>query len=262
MSLRLLVTGAAGSVGRRLVLGLTEAGVEVRGLDRETGQGVQVVADLADTDALDAALTGTDAVVQLAAIPTETDLATALDSHVLGTWHVLEAMRRTGVRRIVLASSNHAVGMHERPDTTGGNSLGTDVRPRPDTCYGVAKVASEALCSLYVDRHGLEAVCLRIGSVLDRPTSRRALSTWLSPADAVRLVHAAAAADLSHQGGFAVAWGVSANTRGWWDPAPGRALGYAPQDDAEAFAADVETTPATDRDTAEGLRVGGPFTLD
>ena len=84
------------------------------------------------------------------------------------------------------------------------------------------------------------------------------LATWLSPDDAARLVDACLRApDLE----YAVVYGISANTRGWWDLEPGRALGYAPADDAETFAkevlADYEPLPGED---AEGALVGGRWT--
>jgi uronate dehydrogenase len=131
-----------------------------------------------------------------------------------------------------------------------------DVRARPDTFYGVAKVSAEALLQLYADRHGIDAVSTRIGSFLPRPTTRRQLSTWLSPDDAVRMF---AAAITAPSPGYAVLYGISANTRGWWDLAPGRELGYEPQDDAERFAAEIEATDETDADRAEAGHVGGPF---
>ena len=91
--------------------------------------------------------------------------------------------------------------------------------PRPDTYYGVGKVATEALGSLYHDRYGMQVAALRIGTFRDRPVSRRHLSTWLSPDDLCRLVDAMLRApDL----GFAVVYGISANTRRWWDLEPGR----------------------------------------
>ncbi len=276
--MNILVTGAAGSIGRALVAGLPARGHRVRGFDRmemptgpvradgkvldvdvdlaAAGDTVEhMVGDLADARALDRAIAGVDAVVHLAAIPTETGFATAMDSHVTGTWWVLEAMCRAGVSRLVLGSSNHAVGFHGH--TT---SMGVDARLRPDTFYGVAKAASEALCSFYVDRHGLSAVVLRIGSFRDRPRSRRHLATWLSPGDAVRLVDAAATADLLSLQNYAVVWGISNNTRGWWDLEPGRAIGYDPRDDAEDFARDVEAEPETEQDALDGRRVGGPYT--
>jgi uronate dehydrogenase len=131
--------------------------------------------------------------------------------------------------------------------------VGVDVRPRPDTFYGVGKVAAEAVLSLYVDRHGVDAVSCRIGSFLERPETRRHLSTWLSPGDCARMVDAALTCPSP---GYAVLYGISANTQAWWDLEPGRALGYDPQDDAEAWAADLE--PGAE-DEAEGARVGGPF---
>ena len=251
------MTGAAGNIGRTLVAGLTELGHEVRGVDRTTSDPPWsdkiITADIAtDDDALDAVLAGADAVVHLAAIAGETDFETALDTHVRLTHRVLEHARTAGVRRFVYASSNHAVGFTPR---TGLLTTGT--RPRPDTYYGLGKVASEAVCSLFHDRFGIEVACLRIGSFRHRPDSRRALSTWLSPGDAVRLVEACLTApDL----GFAVMYGVSANTRGWWDLAPALALGYRPQDDAEQWATEIEATPeAADFGVDPGL-VGGDFT--
>jgi uronate dehydrogenase len=163
-------------------------------------------------------------------------------------------MVRHGVTRIVYASSNHAVGRTPRRELSGGQ-LGADVRPRPDTFYGVAKVAAEGLLSLYCDRYGIDAVATRIGSFLVQPESVRGLSTWLSPDDAVRMFDACLTAP---DPGFAVLYGVSANTRGWWDLEPGRALGYHPQDDAERFA-DLVSPSAND--DAEGAYVGGPYAL-
>ena len=131
--------------------------------------------------------------------------------------------------------------------------LTADARPRPDTFYGVGKVAAEALLSLYADRYALDTVSLRIGSFLDQPETLRGLSTWLSPDDCVRMVDAALTAPAP---GYAVLYGISRNTRAWWDLQPGRDLGYEPQDDADAWAGEV--APRSE-DEAEGARVGGPF---
>jgi uronate dehydrogenase len=249
---KVLLTGSAGSIGRVLSSGLTDRGHEVVGLDLP-GRGADLEVDCTDPVAVDAAMAQTrpDAVVHLAGIPTESSLPDALSSHVVSTGALLEAMLRYDVPRIVYASSNHAVGRTPRTDL-----VGTDVHARPDTFYGVAKVAAEALLHLYVDRHGIDAVSTRIGSFLDRPTTRRQLATWLSPDDTVRMFDAALTAPSP---GFAVVYGISANTRGWWDLGPGRALGYDPQDDAEAFAPDIESEPETEADRAQAAHVGGPF---
>ena len=133
-----------------------------------------------------------------------------------------------------------------------------DAPPRPDTYYGVAKVAMEALGSLYADRYGLDVVCLRIGSALPEPLAVRHLATWLSPGDTVRLVDAALR---TPSPGHRVVWGVSANTRGWWDLTAARALGYEPADDAEAYAgALVATHGEPDPSDPVHSRVGGEFT--
>jgi len=262
--MRVLVTGAAGSIGSVVCRGLVDRGYDVVGLDRmvepEGFAGTWFTADCADPDALAAVFDQgagagvLDAVVHLASIPNEASLPEILASHVVTTGALLDAMVEHGVNRMVFASSNHAVGRTERTDL-----LGTDVRPRPDTFYGVGKVAAEALLSLYVDRYGIDAVALRIGSFLPQPESRRHLSTWLSHDDAVRMVDACLT---TPDPGFAVIYGISANTRAWWDLEAGRALGYSPQDDAEQFAAAVEDRPATEDDEVESRHVGGPFVTE
>jgi uronate dehydrogenase len=263
--MRVLVTGAAGSIGSVVCGGLVDRGHDVAGLDvaaePEGFIGAWFTADCTDSDAVDSVL-GTlevggpvDAVVHLASIPDEASLDVILGSHVLTTATLLDAMLAHDVPRIVYASSNHAVGRTPRPPHP--DVLGVDVLPRADTFYGVGKVAAEALLQLYADRHGLDALALRIGSFLLRPESRRHLSTWLSHDDAVRLVDACLTVPAP---GYAVLYGISANTRAWWDLEPGRALGYHPEDDAERFAAQVEgAAPAGEQDDAEAAYVGGPF---
>jgi uronate dehydrogenase len=159
------------------------------------------------------------------------------------------------VSRFVYASSNHAVGHTPRSSLPDG-LLGVDTRPRPDTFYGVGKVAAEALMSLYADRHGLDVVACRIGSFRTEPHTVRHLSTWLSHDDCVRMVEAALTAPAP---GCAVLYGISRNTRAWWDLAPGRALGYDPLDDAEHWADRVAPRP---QDAEENARVGGDFTVN
>ena len=235
-----------------VVPGLRALGHEVVGLDLP-GHDADLAVDCTDPAAVDAAIEATspEAVVHLAGIPHEAALPDVLESHVLTTAALLEAMVRHGVRRIVYASSNHAVGRTPRSDL-----LEAGVSGRPDTFYGVAKVAAEGLLSLYADRHGLHAVSTRIGSFLPRPTTRRQLGSWLSHDDATAMF---AAAVTGAGPGHTVIYGISANTRGWWDLAPGRALGYHPVDDAEHYAAEIEAVPESEDDRAESTHVGGPY---
>jgi uronate dehydrogenase len=253
-----LITGAAGHIGRTACAGLAARGWKVRGLDKVPLDGVDgladppVVADVTDTDAVRRATEGVDAVVHLAGVATEAPFDEILSANIEGTFRVFDAARRAGVARVVYASSNHAVGFVPR------SALVTaDVPPRPDTYYGVSKVFGEALGRLMTDRYGLEVVCLRIGSWKQYPESVQELSTWISPADGVRLLAAALTAP---DVGFAVVYGISANTRAWWDLAPARALGYLSVDDAEEYADRIPGADADpDRSDPEWARVGGRF---
>jgi uronate dehydrogenase len=231
---------------------LVAPGHDVVGADLP-GRGGDLDLDCTGHVAVDAAVEQVrpDAIIHLAGISTESSLPDALVSHVVSTGALLEASVRHDVRRIVYASSNHAVGREPR---TG--LLDADVRGRPDTFYGVGKVAAEALLHLFVDRHGIDVVSTRIGTFADRPRTRRQLGSWLSHDDGVRMFEAALTAPTP---GFAVVYGISANTRGWWDLGPGRTLGYDPQDDAEQYAAEIEAEPETEADRAEAAHVGGPF---
>ena len=236
---RVLITGASGGIGSCLRAGLRDELEELRLTDRRqpeeapTAAETFVAAELTDPAAVDRAMEHVEAVVHLAAEPGELAFGELLGSNFTGTFNVFDAARRAGVRRVVFASSNHATGFY----LTGERLTG--VEPvRPDGLYGVSKVFGEALARMYCDRFGLEAICLRIGAFQERPREPGHLAIWLSHGDTVRLVRACLSApDIE----FLVAYGVSANTRAWWDwqPAAER-LGYEPLDDAERFASEVE----------------------
>ncbi|GGU69300.1 NAD-dependent dehydratase [Kitasatospora aureofaciens] len=253
-----LLTGAAGRIGTCLRELLPAYGYRLRCFDRlpVPGEPQAVTAGLQDAGALAAAMEGVDAVVHLAGIAGEAPFADILAANIDGTYRLFDAARAAGVRRIVYASSNHAVGFTERP--AGGAVVPVDTPQRPDTFYGLSKCFGENLASLYADRHGIDTVSLRIGSFAERPRGIRALGTWLSPGDCARLVHAALAGPVA---GHAVVYGISANSRAWWDLSSARALGYQPQDDAEVYAqellAELGELPADD---PEYRYLGGRFT--
>jgi nucleoside-diphosphate-sugar epimerase len=204
-------------------------------------------ADVADRPALERAFAGMDAVVHLAAnAENDASWEELLPANVIGAHHVFEASRRAGVRRVVFASSNHAMGMYVHDgdrfaDAHHPAEVATDAPVRPDSLYGATKAWGEALGRLYAEKHGLQVVCLRIGWVPedDEPPSstdmpneppevaRRAPGMWLSHRDCASLIEAALAADVR----FAIVNGVSDNRGRWFSLDEGRhLLGWEPLD--------------------------------
>jgi uronate dehydrogenase len=253
-----LLTGAAGGLGTLMRRLLPAYGYTLRLFDAVpvAGEPGAITADLADTGALREAVQGVDAVLHLAGISLESTFDKILASNIVGTHNLYEAARAEDVRRIVYASSNHAVGFVPRP-LDGAPLVPVTVRRRPDTYYGLSKAFGEDLAQLYWDRHGIETVSVRIGSCFERPTTVRMLSLWLSPADGARLFHAALTAqDVGHT----VVHGSSANTRLWWDLSSARALGYAPQDDSERYAAELLAEEGElDPDNRDHRFIGGSW---
>ena len=233
-----MITGAAGKIGSVLRNALRGSYPLVRLLDiaplgaAENGEEICAV-DIRDAAALEKAMAGIDCVVHLAGMSVEAPWEQVLPLNIEGCYNVFEAARRSGVKRIVFASSNHAIGFHRRE-----RFIDTNVVPRPDTRYGVSKVFGEALGRLYADKYGLSVACLRIGSFLtpDRPTDARQLLTWISHRDMVQLARRCIDHPDYH---FAIVYGVSNNLRSRWDNSNVKFLGYRPEDDAEVFAAEI-----------------------
>jgi uronate dehydrogenase len=239
MAQRILITGGSGKVATSLRPRLVAPGRTLRLLDVVApkpiaGAGAEetVVASVDDLDALTAACDGVDAIVHLGGESKEAPAEDVLRANAYGTYCLLEAARRAGVGRVVLASSSHAAGFHERDDSYP-DGLPADLPPRPDTLYGWSKTAVESIGRLYVDRFGLDVICLRIGLWFPTPPQLRGLALWLSPDDGARLIEACVAVESP---GYRIVWGISRNTRRWWSLAEGEAIGYFPKDDAEIFA--------------------------
>ena len=149
---------------------------------------------------------------------------------------------------MVLASSSHVTGFYQASER-----IGPEVPVRPDSFYGVGKAFGENLGRLYADKHGLEVVCVRIGTLAERPTTPRHLSTWLSPRDAVELFHCCLVAP---EVGFTVVYGASANRRGWWDLSPAERLCYRPADNAERWASEIEAAAFDPTESGSGPQGG------
>jgi uronate dehydrogenase len=248
-----LITGATGDVGTHLSREL--AGKyklrlsDKRPMKAPKGQ-TFVKADISKmADAL-RITKGVDAIVHLGGYSVEGPWEGILSANLIGCYNVFEAARRAGVKRVVFASSNHAVGFHRRD-----RMIDDAVAPRPDSRYGVSKVFGEALGRMYADKHGMSVACMRIGSFRpdDAPTAPRHLFTWISHRDMVQLAKRCIDTPDYH---FVIVYGVSGNARNRWDNANVRRLGYAPQDDAELHAAQIAATGQTE-DAREALFHGG-----
>jgi nucleoside-diphosphate-sugar epimerase len=238
---RILITGASGGLGQLMRPRLRRPGRVLRLLDvvapapAEPGEAVEpITASVTDAEAMAEACADVDAIIHLGGHSRETAWADAMQVNIDGTHTLLEAARHAGVGRVILASSNHAVGFREIAEAADG-PLPADSSPRPDTYYGVSKAAIEALGSLYHSRFGIDVIAVRIGSCFETPLplGPRGLITWLSPDDGARLFEAC----LAYQSpGYRLIWGVSDNTRRICSLAEAEALGYKSLDNAERFA--------------------------
>jgi uronate dehydrogenase len=255
---RLLLTGAAGNLGRELRPRLKKYCDALRLSDREPLAGDLVAgeefvrAGLGDAAAVQALAEGVAAIVHLGGVSTERPWDQILDGNIVGAYHLYEAARRCGVGRIVFASSNHVTGFYRQDEVIGPRDP-----VRPDGLYGLSKAFGENLAQLYWDRHRIETVSIRIGSSFPEPKDRRMLATWLSFDDLERLVVAALSAPVV---GHTVVYGMSDNAATWWDNTAARHLGYRAQDSSERFRAAVEARqPALDRGDPAVIYQGGAF---
>ncbi|WP_207208063.1 NAD(P)-dependent oxidoreductase [Salipiger sp. IMCC34102] len=257
---KLVLTGAAGKLGsvlRKPLSAMCETLVSTdiaEDLPDPLPNETYVKAELGQLDQVEPLLEGADMVVHFGAIGDEAPWEQILNSNIVGAYTVWEAAYRQGVRRVVYASSIHAVGMHPKTDCLDGTE-----RHRPDTYYGLAKCFAEDLASLYWDKRGIESVCMRIYSCDPEPTNARALSTWLSHDDLVRMVTAAITSPTT---GFSIVWGVSDNDRAPVSNGRASFLGYRPQDNAETYAEAVLAKAAPmDPQNPEDMCHGGPFAI-
>ncbi|RUZ75218.1 NAD(P)-dependent oxidoreductase [Mesorhizobium sp. M7A.F.Ca.US.006.01.1.1] len=238
---RILITGAAGRLGSQLRKGLAPLAKTIRLAGREPFGDLaeheeEAVFDLADMEATIAATKDCDAIVHFGGAPLECEWQTILDSSIRGSYHIYEGARKHGVKRVIYASSVHAIGFHEVEA-----QIGVDAPVRPDSLYGVSKNFVESLSRLYWDKFGIETACLRIFSSFEEPTDRRHLWSYLSFDDCVRLVEASLTAPrVAHT----ISFGLSNNKVKTVDNSGANHLGYTPKDNSEPFRAAVEAVTA------------------
>jgi uronate dehydrogenase len=230
--MHVLITGAAGTVGRRLVAGL-EGEHDLRPGDLHPPDDPRWVAlDVTDPSSVARAMRGIDAVVHLAVASgregEEEDEAfnqLRFDVNVKGTWNVLEAARCAGVRRVVHTSSLMVVWGYPPPALVPG-----DAPPRPVGTYALTKHLAEVMCAHFAREHGLSVVCLRIAKPIDLDDphwkGQPVRPQWLAFPDLVRAYRLALAApDI----GFEIVTVVGESSRRRWDLGPAeRVLGYRP----------------------------------
>jgi uronate dehydrogenase len=254
---KILVTGAAGGIGtslRKLLKGVYPSirWSDIRKPDNLAADETFVAADIARMADVEKIVAGVDGIVHLGGHSIEGPWDTILNANIIGCYNIFEAAYRANVKRIVFASSNHAVGFYPRSQT-----IGVNVTVHPDSRYGISKAFGEALGAFYADKHGLRVTCLRIGNFGEVPLDQRRLSIWLKPEDLVQLIRIG----LEHRDiRFEIFYGASDNAASWWDNSNARRFGYKPQGKAddyrdEAMAAQKKLPPDPVGDRFQG----GPF---
>jgi uronate dehydrogenase len=254
---RLLLTGAAGGLGRVLRPRLGEWARVARISDRaDCGAAAAneevVPARLENAKAVHALLEGVDAVLHFGGISLEAPLDELVPANIVGLCNVYQAAYKQKVGRVVYASSSHVVGFYRQSEV-----VGTDVPLRPDCLYAVTKCFGEALSRYYFDRFGIETVCLRIGSSFPEPKNPRMMVSYLSYDDLIELVRCALFAPrVDHS----IIYGVSDNAVKWWDNTNAQHLGFHAKDSSRAFE-DRFPPPGPQDDAPERIYQGGPWVL-
>ncbi|MFL1516116.1 NAD-dependent epimerase/dehydratase family protein [Pseudomonas prosekii] len=254
---RLLLTGAAGGLGKVLretlrpyakVMRLSDI-VEITPASDSSEE--VVTCDLADKQAVHQLVEGVDAILHFGGVSTEHAFEEILGANICGVFHIYEAARRHGVKRVIFASSNHVIGFYKQDEVIDAHSP-----RRPDSYYGLSKSYGEDVASFYFDRYGIETVSIRIGSSFPEPQNRRMMSTWLSFGDLTQLLERALYAP---NVGHTIVYGVSDNKNVWWDNRLAAGLGYVPQDSSEVFRDKVEAQPMPAADDPAMVYQGGAF---
>jgi uronate dehydrogenase len=235
---RVLLTGAAGGIGKHLRRLLPPIYPDLVLSDIVTPEDLEpgekfIQADVSKPVEIEKVCEGVEGIIHLGGNTGEA-WEPILKANIVGCYNLFEAARKQSVKRVIFASSNHAVGFYPR-----STKIDTKVIPRPDTRYGLSKLFGEGVGAMYAYKHGIGVTSIRIGNVNEVPIDKRRLSLMISPRDLVKLIRIGLERpDLVYE----VVYGVSANTRSWYDNSHAESLGYKPEDNSEANAAAVLTT--------------------
>ena len=229
---KVLVTGAAGGIGtslRKLLKGKYKSirWSDIKKPDNLASDEEFVAVDLAKMADVEKIVAGVEGIVHLGGYSIEGPWETIHSANIVGCYNIFEAAYRANVKRMIFASSNHAVGFYPR-----SQKIGVNVTVHPDSRYGISKAFGEAVGAFYSDKHGMRVTCLRIGNFGEAPLDKRRLSIWLKPEDLVQLVDIG----LTHPDiRFEIFYGASNNIDMWWDNSNARRFGYKPTGKSEDF---------------------------
>jgi uronate dehydrogenase len=250
---RALVTGASGRVGTLLLPWLRRTGLELACVDRRGGPGVPgdgpvQRAELREAVTVDRLVRGHDAIVHLAAVPSEASVEALWPDNTLALAHLLEAAVRHGVGRFVFASSMHVLGLYDRDERIDESSA-----PRPDGHYAASKLHGEALCRFYAEHHGLAVTCLRLGHVAATLEDAEP-ANWIAPGDVAQMVEIAFRRD---RPGFELFHAVADYPGSPLAPSRAGAFGYRCREVAEPWEAALARVARTWRDDPVARRKRG-----
>lgn len=256
--MKILLTGATGSVGTQLRPFLSKNYDEVLLTSRSPVSDLlanerHIAGDIVDAAFVDSLVRQVDGIIHMAgAVGPDFSFEEVMGPNVIGTNNVFESARKTGVKQIIYASSNHAVGFLHR-----GTGIDAHTAPRADSYYGISKAFGEVLASFYADKYGLNILAVRIGYVDETAIDERRVHIWCSPGDLAQLIDIGLTrTDL----GYRLVYGVSDNLDSFFDNTEAEKIGYKPIDCSINFLADPklrDTEP--DPDSVEDFFVGGYF---
>ncbi len=254
---KLLLTGAGGRLGSYLREPLTKLCKELISTEIKDDIGPLyeiekfVPANLANFDEVCPLTEGISMICHFGAIVDELPFDKLLGPNFVGSYNIWESARKNNVKRVIYASSIHAVGMYSKTKT-----ITPSTHHKPDGFYGLSKCFTEDLAKMYFDKSGIESVCLRIATCAP-VTTERSLTSWLSYDDLILLVTRAINSTSTK---FSIIYGVSNNDRKNIDNSEAGHIGFMPRDNAEKYANEVFKSDLTEELSDPGNQFhGGPF---
>ena len=250
--MRVLVTGSSGLIGSNIIK-LLKHKFDFIGLDitknNQSPDIPTIFSDAVNINGITDNIKNVDAIIHLAANPSvHTSWENALSNNISLTHNIFETAKNIGIKKIIFASSNHAVGNFEM-DIPYSKIVKGDYKKlspgkyklidhrvpiRPDSQYGISKAFGEATGRYYHEHHNMDVSCLRIGTfnAENKPNNIRSLSTWVSYRDLSHMIEMC----LLNQKGFEIFYGVSDNLWKIWDIEHAKStIGYKPLDNAEIY---------------------------